>query len=183
MPDQYELTRFHLPFVPPKYKLAQPLPSRFVVVIVRVAVVSEPVPGLVLLGAVHEVVPILVFHLHAPVILCAFAAARSTSTTTELVEQRRHPPGYGCWPRPSPPLVHLPAQFSRSLLLLLGIRQRPAVRRRGEVSRLLLRTVPPGIDARVQTEHARPARKYLGGSVGSSPVYRRFVRGGGVGSV
>ena len=53
VPDQYELTRLHLPLVPPKYELAQPLPSRFVVVIVRIAIVPEPMPGLVLLGSIH----------------------------------------------------------------------------------------------------------------------------------
>ena len=175
VPDQYELTRLHLSLVPPKYELAQPLPSRFVVVIVRIAIVPEPMPGLVLLASIHEVVPIFVFHLCTTIILCAFITA-----PPEPVEERHHFPGYGCRPWPPPlPLVHPPAQFPRPLLLLLGIRQRSAVRRGRKVSRLLLRTGPFG----VETEQARPSWEYLGGRVGPSPVDRRFrfVRGGGAG--
>jgi len=73
-----------MPLVPAEDELAQPLPPRLVVVIVRVAVVAEPVPGLVVLGAVHEVVSVLVvLHVRAILILIC------PSPTSDLVQHRR----------------------------------------------------------------------------------------------
>mmetsp|Transcript_11428 Transcript_11428/g.32372 ORF Transcript_11428/g.32372 Transcript_11428/m.32372 type:complete len:222 (-) Transcript_11428:77-742(-) len=131
-------------------------------------------PGLVLPGAVHHVVPVVVFGLPAiRVGIGRRLLLLLLLPTSDSVEQRRNfPPGP---PRPLIPLLHLLApQFPRPLLLLLGVGQGPAVRRGGEVPRLLL-----GGPVAVQAEDSRPSGEYLCGGVGARPVHSHFVLGAG----